>query len=193
MKKFLEKAVTHVERIFPSIYEARVKRGSYHFALAFSRNTLLAVGVNQPDKVDAKAYRIARRLNLQEKMEYPYCHAEESLIGRLIGIAKLDASLNVVVLRMNKYLNLCESAPCSSCCEVLRAYGLRKVWHSKPVRPIDYGKITEILEFLRNNRMEKYSILISPDNKCSLIYTDKKCKFESFEGLLLYLRRTFRE
>lgn len=130
MEKFLEKAVRHVNSVFPSIYNTREKRGSYHFCLAYERNTLVAAGVNNPVQVNAKSFQFAQKLGLTHKLQYPYTHAEEDLVGRLIGLGKLDSSLKIVILRLNRFYELGNSYPCSNCREVLSAYGLGRVYYS---------------------------------------------------------------
>ncbi len=143
--RFINHAVNHVEKIFPEIYANRSKKGSYHFCLAYERNKLIAVGVNVPERTDARALRLAKRLNLQDKVQYPYLHAEESLIARLISLNKLANSLNIVVLRLNKFGKFGQSKPCPSCQTVLKAYGLSKIYWSD-----SDGKIIEGL----NNEVE---------------------------------------
>jgi len=128
--KFIEKSINHINKMFPAIYEGREKRGSFHFALALERNTIITVGLNKPDRVDSRAFKNARRLNLEDKLKFPYYHAEEDMIGKLIGMNKLSPSLNIVVLRLNRFGKLGESAPCSNCSEILKAYGLHRVWWS---------------------------------------------------------------
>jgi deoxycytidylate deaminase len=130
MQKFIERGIAHVKRIFPEIYENRSIKGSYHFSLAYDRNKLIAVGVNKPDKINAKAYKTARQFGLTEKLIYPMIHAEENMISRLLSLDKLSSSLNILVIRMNKFYNLCSSKPCPNCDVILKAYGLNRIWYS---------------------------------------------------------------
>lgn len=130
MERFLEKSIQHVRRIFPNVYSSRPRRGSFHFSLALERSTIVAVGLNCPDKVNAKALQFAQRLGLKEKIKYSYIHAEENMISKLIGMDKLCGSLKIVVLRMNRFGELCESKPCDSCQQVLTAYGLNRIFYS---------------------------------------------------------------
>ncbi len=116
--------------MFPEIYENRPIRGSYHFAFAFQKSNLIAIGINRPEKVDARALEFARRFNLKEKIKFPYLHSEEHLISRLISMGKLSPSLNIVVLRLNKFGQFGMSKPCKSCSTVLEAYGLNRIWYS---------------------------------------------------------------
>lgn len=134
--RFIERAEAHVRKIFPHIYQSRTKRGSYHFAMAFLRNKMIAVGWNQPEQVNAKAFTIARRFHLQEKITFPYVHAEEHLVGKLIGMDKLSPSLNIIVLRINKFGKLGNSIPCSNCSRVLASYGLTRIWCSNSLGEI---------------------------------------------------------
>jgi cytidine deaminase len=73
---------------------------------------------------------MARRLGIEKQMLYPFVHAESDMVGKLIGMGKLSSSLNIVVLRLNKFGELRESKPCASCTEMLEAYGLSRVWYS---------------------------------------------------------------
>ncbi len=130
MSPFLEKSISHVHRLFPSIYNSRPKKGSFHFALGLERSKIVAVGLNRNDKVNAKALEFARKLGLTHKLKFPYLHSEEDLIGKLIGMDRLSPSLKIVVLRLNRFGVLGESKPCPSCTEVLKAYSLNRVWYS---------------------------------------------------------------
>jgi len=130
MQKFIEKGIRHVERIFPSIYETRPVRGSYHFSLAYLRNNLIAIGLNKPEKENAKAFRFAKQFGLTEKLKFPFIHSEEDLVGKLIGMDKLSSSLNIVILRMNKFGVLGESKPCKNCATILKAVGLTRLFWS---------------------------------------------------------------
>ncbi len=127
---FIQKSIEHVHRIFPGVYNSRAKRGSYHFCLGFRRNTLLAIGLNKPERMDSKAFQFARKLGLKSKIAYPYLHSEESLISRLISLDEIDNSINIVSLRLNKFGELGNSAPCANCKIILSAYGFNRVYYS---------------------------------------------------------------
>lgn len=130
MQSFIRKSISHVEKMFPEIYATREKRGSYHFALAWERSTLIAAGVNRPERTDAKALEFAKRFHLKEKLDWPMLHAEEAMLSRLIALDKLHHSLNIVVLRLNKFGVFGMSKPCENCSIILQAYGLNKIWYS---------------------------------------------------------------
>ncbi len=142
--RFVDKAVCHVRKIFPEIYASRTKKGSYHFAIAYERSKMIAVGVNVPERTDARALRLAKRLNLPDKVQYPYLHAEESLVARLISLNKLANSLNIVVLRLNKFGEFGQSKPCLNCQTVLRAYGLTRIYWSDSDGQIIEGLNNEV-------------------------------------------------
>lgn len=139
MERFLEKSIQHVRRIFPDVYSSRPRRGSFHFALSWERNTLVAVGINNPCNPSAKSLRFAQMLGLKEKMIYPMIHAEEDMISKLLGMNKLSSSLKIVVLRINTFNKLCSSKPCNSCGQVLNAYGLNRIWYSNKDGQISAG------------------------------------------------------
>ncbi len=130
MEKFIEKSIIHITKIFPAIYDNRTKRGSYHFAVGLSKNRIIAVGVNHPEQPNPKALRFAQQLGLSDKLSYPFIHSEEDLVSKLIGMNKLSSSIKVVVLRINRFGKLCQSAPCRNCKTVLDSYGLNRVWYS---------------------------------------------------------------
>ena len=130
MQKFLEKSVSHAKDLFPEIYDAREKKGSFHCAVALDRSKIIAVGWNKPEKEDARAFYFARKFALQSKLTFKFLHAEECLIGRLIGMNKLSSSLNIVVLRINRWLELGNSRPCPNCDILLKAYSLNRIWYS---------------------------------------------------------------
>ena len=129
MERFLFKSLEHVTRIFPSVYSSRQKKGSFHFSIAAERSTIVAVGLNQPDRPNAKAVHFARQLGFKQK-PYLYIHAEEDMISKLIGMDRLHSSLKIVILRMNKWGKLCESQPCRNCKTILDAYGLNRIYYS---------------------------------------------------------------
>lgn len=136
MQIFLKKSILHVQKMFPEIYRTRPIKGSYHWAMAYDGNKLIAVGINKPERVDARALEFARRFNLKEKLKFPYLHSEEHLIARLIGMDKLSPSLNIVVIRMNKFGELGNSKPCENCSVLLTAYGLNRIWYSDEIGEI---------------------------------------------------------
>lgn len=127
---FIDKGIAHVRKMFPEIYASREVRGSYHFSIAFRRNSLIAVGVNKPERDDARSFRLARLHNLTSKQLWPRLHSEEDLVCRLISLDRLSSDLNILVVRLNRHLELGESLPCVNCQVVLSAYGLNRVWYS---------------------------------------------------------------
>lgn len=130
MQKFIEKSISHVKHIFPEIYQSREKKGSFHCSIALDRSKIIAVGWNKPEKEDARAFHFARKFCLPDKLRYKYLHAEECMIARLISLNKLSSSLNIVVIRVNRWGELGSSKPCSNCETILSAYGLNRVWFS---------------------------------------------------------------
>lgn len=139
MQKFIEKSINHLTDVFPSIYENREKKGSFHCSFAYSKNRLIAIGLNQNEKVNCKSYKLARRHNLLHRINFPYLHSEEALIARLIAMDKISPSTKIVVLRMNRFLELKNSRPCPHCRLLLSAYGLNRVWFSN-----QFGKIEQL-------------------------------------------------
>jgi len=100
----------------------------FHFAFAYKKNNLLAIGQNNPNKTHTSAYRIAKKFKINER--YPYLHAETDLISRLWGKYYIDSSLKIVVVRLNKNGDLRNSKPCSKCQKILNALDIKQVYWS---------------------------------------------------------------
>lgn len=130
MQSFIKKSIEHVERIFDNVYNNKPRYRSYHFSIALERSKIIAVGLNNPIQPSPKALRFAMQLGLTSKRTFPFIHSEEDVVSKLIGMDKLSSSLNIVVIRLNKYGLLGDSLPCESCQSVLKAYGLNNIWYS---------------------------------------------------------------
>lgn len=108
--------------------ERQTKNKFFHFAFAYKRNKLLAMGQNNPEKTHTKALMLAKRFNT--KLEYPHFHAETDLISRLWGKYYIDSSLRMVIIRLNKRGELRCSKPCKRCQSIIESLGINKIWWS---------------------------------------------------------------
>ena len=98
--------------LLPKAKSSRTTKNKFfHFAFGYRGNKLLAIGQNQPDKTNPKAFKIAQKFNLQNN--YPYLHAETDLISRLWNDYRIDSNLTMVIIRLNKNGELRNSKPCA--------------------------------------------------------------------------------
>lgn len=115
--------------LLPRARNARSSRNKFfHFAYAYRKNKLLAIGQNNPDKTHTQALKIANRFNTDAS--YPYLHAETDLISRIWGKHYIDSSLKIVLVRLNKNGELRNSKPCLKCQQILDALEIDKVFWS---------------------------------------------------------------
>lgn len=101
------------------------KNKFFHFAFAYKKNKLLAIGQNNPEKTHTQALRLAQRFNINSK--YPYLHAETDLISRLWGKHYIDNNLSMVVIRLNKNGKLRNSKPCDRCQKIINALDITDI------------------------------------------------------------------
>ena len=108
--------------------ERNTKNKFFHFAFGYRKNKLLAIGQNNPEKTHTQAVMLARRFNTE--LEHPFLHAETDLISRLWGKYYIDNSLRMVIIRLNKRVELRCSRPCERCDQIIKSLGIKKVWWS---------------------------------------------------------------
>jgi hypothetical protein len=125
--KIIEKAIKlSYDSFTPNEYQRR-----YHYAIAFSGNKPILMCENNPIKVNAKAYKMGRLFNIKTYREFPYIHAESHLVSRLMDkYNRINTSLSIVVIRINRQGKILLSKPCSNCQKILDAVGLHKVYWS---------------------------------------------------------------
>lgn len=115
--------------LLPKAKNARNSNNKFfHFAYAYRKNKLLAIGQNNPDKTHTQALKIANRFNTDST--YPYLHAETDLISRMWGKYYIDSTLKIVLVRLNKHGQLRNSKPCFKCQQILEALEIDKVYWS---------------------------------------------------------------
>ena len=111
--------------LLPRAKRSRNSRNKFfHFAFAYRKSKLLAIGQNNPDKTHTKALKLAQRFKTDT--DYPYLHAETDLISRMWGKYYIDSNLTVILIRLNKHGQLRNSKPCSKCSKILEALGIEK-------------------------------------------------------------------
>ena len=115
--------------LLPKAKQSRSSRNKFfHFAFAYKKNKLLAIGQNDPEKINAKAFILAERFN--NPTDHPYLHAETDLISRLWGKHYIDNSLSMVIIRLNKHGQLRNSYPCKHCNNIIQALSIEKLYWS---------------------------------------------------------------
>jgi len=73
-----------------------------------------------------------------------------------------------------------------------RRWKRKRVSSPKPQIP-KFDTISQIMEFLKENDMETYSVKISPDGSCCLLRGGSTNPFKNLDDLFYYIRKTFRE
>lgn len=139
VKKIVEKSIKTAIELFPSTYAQRSRYRTFHFCFVYRRNTLLTIGINNPEKENAKAKKFAERFGTEVQKNYRYVHSEVDAVSRLWSRVYIDNSLTFIVLRLNKNLDLKNSRPCPSCTKILRALDVTKVYWSDKNSDIQYG------------------------------------------------------
>lgn len=127
---FIDRSVDIAKILFPSAYARKTKYQQFHFAFGYERNRLLGIGQNVYGSIHAKAIKFSKKFGVVENFRNEFLHAEIDLISRLWGKRYIDSRLKIVILRLNKYGQLCNSKPCPNCYEALDALDVTKVWYS---------------------------------------------------------------
>jgi hypothetical protein len=113
--------------LFPNIYEGSDRQ--YHFSFIwFKRKRLLSIGLNNPNKPNAKALYFANRYSLTKQRKYPYIHSEIDAISRLFGRFYIDNQCTMVNIRINSLGELQNSHPCKDCKQVLDALDVNYIY-----------------------------------------------------------------
>ena len=133
LPKIVDKSLGIARELFFDAYSYKRNR-VWHFAFAYKKNKLLAIGQNDMNCPDARSVKFFHRFNVDVK--YPSRHAEIDAIDKMWGRVHIDSSIKFVVLRLNNAGNLCNSRPCNRCHEILYALGIKKIYHSTPTNDI---------------------------------------------------------
>lgn len=113
--------------LFPE-RRALLDHKTFHFAFAYKRNKLLAIGQNNMVEKSNKANRLFQHFGIAHP--YHYIHAETDVISRLWGRTYIDSSIKFVLIRINKWGALANSKPCSRCSSIFDALGVTKIYWS---------------------------------------------------------------
>jgi deoxycytidylate deaminase len=135
----VDKSIQLATQLFPAAYNARGSYQSFHFAFLYKRNTLISIGQNDTQQESAKAKKFANKFRVEKTKKYPYIHSEIDAISKVWGKQYIDNSYSMVIIRLNKSLDLQMNKPCQSCTKVLKALGLSKVWWSDKEGNVQYG------------------------------------------------------
>lgn len=127
--KIVVKSIELATDLFPAAYSNRDGYKCFHFAFIYKRNTLLSIGQNSY-KLNPKALALANRFGVNKTKKYPSLHAEISAISKIWGREYIDGSMKMVVIRLNRKLELKNSKPCKSCSQVIQSLGIDRVWYS---------------------------------------------------------------
>ena len=127
MKKIIGKTIKKAYQHWNPCREIR----TYHYAAAFDGNKMIEFAGNDPINVNAKAYSIGKKFNIQTFKEYPYLHSESHLVSKLLHrYNSICANWSIVVLRINRDGKILLSKPCKKCQKILDAVDLKKIYYS---------------------------------------------------------------
>ena len=124
----IDKSLEIAKQLFPHDYAKSGKYRTYHYAFGFIGKKLVGIGLNQPNKPNAKALYFGKRFNVEQFKEHSYLHAEISLISKLWGKHHIDGDLSIYVVRLNRFGQQQDSKPCKHCQLVLDALGITDVY-----------------------------------------------------------------
>lgn len=124
--KIIDRSIEIAQSIFPD-----EKKKTYHFAFAWKRNRLLAIGQNDPNQTSPKALKFALKFGNKHQIEYPYLHSEIDLISKLCGRIYLSSKIKVVSIRLDSNFNLRNSKPCPPCQNILNAFDVTVYYSNK--------------------------------------------------------------
>ncbi len=128
--KIVTKSIEIARAMFPGAYARKEGYKPFHFAFAWKRGHMLAIGQNHTYNPKAVAYRYAKRFGDLDKIKYPYLHAEIDMIDKLWGRLIINRVIKVVSLRINSLGELQNAKPCSSCAKVLSQLQINRIWYS---------------------------------------------------------------
>ena len=124
----IDQSLEIAQSILPEVCGQRKRNKMFHFAFGYSKNKLLSIGQNNPEKTNAKAWRLSQKFNTD--IVYPYLHAETDLVSKLWGRHYIDNRLKIVVIRLNRNGQLRESKPCKRCSKILKSLDVNQLWWS---------------------------------------------------------------
>lgn len=135
----IDKSIKTAIQLFPIAYDSKTTYQAFHFSFLYRKNRLISIGQNDTHNESAKAKKFADRFNLGLQKKYPYIHSEIDALAKVWGKQYIDSSYSLVVIRLNKAMELQMSKPCGGCSKVLQAIGLSKVWWSDKQGEIQFG------------------------------------------------------
>lgn len=90
------------------------KRAFYHYAFAIRKNRIIEMGKNDPIMTSAKAYRLAKKFNIQHWQKYPFLHAEADLLIKL-DEKYYNKKTTILSLKINRHGKFRLAKPCCKC------------------------------------------------------------------------------
>lgn len=139
----LDKSLDIAYNIFEEVYDSTYQT-NWHFAFAFKKNKLLAIGQNDMRSETARALKFAN--HFKTKQPYSYKHAEVDCISRMWGRHHIDGKIKFVVLRLNKFGKLGSSKPCKYCGIIFNSLGIDDIIWSNGAGKIAGSKLLNEIE-----------------------------------------------
>ena len=105
-------------------------RPFFHYAFALRKNRVVATGKSNPEKTNAELHRVARKLQIEKFINYPYPHAEYAMFSQLNKLEIPYKNLEILVLRINRHGEPMHSKPCIHCMKFMTKFNPSLVWYS---------------------------------------------------------------
>lgn len=128
--RILDKSYKIASTLFPVRYENHRVGNSYHFTICFRRNTPIAIGLNNPHCPSPKELFLAKKFGLKKRLRFPFIHSETDAIQKLWSKTRIDSSIKLVNVRLNKFGQLKNARPCDECRIILNALNITDVYYS---------------------------------------------------------------
>jgi hypothetical protein len=106
-------------------------RPFFHYCYAIYKNKVISFGKSEPTKTHPSLYKIAIKLQIEKFINYPYPHAEYSMIHNLNKLDINFKNIQVLVLRINRHGIPMLSKPCINCLKLIEQFNPSFVWYSE--------------------------------------------------------------
>jgi deoxycytidylate deaminase len=105
-------------------------KASFHYAFAIKNNKIIAWGKNNETSGSKFALKIGHMWNIEKWKNYPYLHAECDVLSKL-NLSKIDDSISVLSLRINRHGKFRIAKPCPNCEKALKMANVKTILWSE--------------------------------------------------------------
>lgn len=89
-------------------------RNFFHYAFAIRKNRIIEMGKNDPIVMSAKAFRLAKKFNIEHWKKYPFLHAEADLLLKL-DEKYYNKKTTILSIKINRHGQFRLAKPCYKC------------------------------------------------------------------------------